>query len=75
MSKRETDDGRARREKQDYEVGYGKPPKGTKFQRGRSSHKGHRRKRRTTLGMDIKRGLNGKVTVRNGEDGEPTKMT
>jgi uncharacterized protein DUF5681 len=75
MSKRGTDDGRARREKQDYEVGYGKPPKATQFQRGRSGHKGHRRKRSTTLGMDIKKGLNGKVTVRNGDNGEPIKMT
>jgi Family of unknown function (DUF5681) len=25
--------------------------------------------------MDIKKGLNGKVTVRNGDNGEPIKMT
>jgi hypothetical protein len=75
MSKRETDDGRARREKRDFEVGYGKPPKATRFQRGRSGHKGHRRKRSTTLGMDIKKGLNGKVKVRSGDNGEPIKMT
>jgi hypothetical protein len=31
MSKPETDDGRARRDKQDFEVGYGKPPKATRF--------------------------------------------
>jgi hypothetical protein len=74
MSERETD-GRDRPEKQNYEVGYGKPPKATQFQRGRSGHKGHRRKRSTTLGMDIKKGLNGKVMVRNGDNGEPIKMT
>jgi hypothetical protein len=74
MSERETD-GRDRSEKQDYEVGYGKPPKAGQFQRGRSGHKGHRRKRSTTLGMDIKKGLNGKVTVRKGDSGEPIKMT
>jgi hypothetical protein len=55
MSKRETD-GRAQCEKQDHEIGYGKPPKATRFQRGRSGHKGPRRNRSTTLGMDIKRG-------------------
>jgi hypothetical protein len=63
------------REKQDYEVGYGKPPKATRFQRGHSASKGRRRKRSTTVGMDVKKGLNGKVTVRNGDDGEPIKMT
>ena len=31
MSKPDTDDGRARCEKQDFEVGYGKPPKATRF--------------------------------------------
>jgi hypothetical protein len=75
MGKRETEDGRARREKQDYEVGYGKPPKATRFQRGHSGKKARRRKRSTTLGMDIKKGLNGKVKVRNGENGDPIKMT
>ena len=49
MSKPDTDDGRAQCEKQDFEVGYGKPPKATRFQPGRSGHKGHRRKRSTTL--------------------------
>jgi Family of unknown function (DUF5681) len=75
MSKRETDDSRARREKQDFEVGYGKPPRATRFQRGHSGHKGPRRKRSTTLGMEIKKGLNEKVTVRNGDDGVSVKMT
>jgi Family of unknown function (DUF5681) len=75
MSKCETDDGRAPRGKQDYEVGYGKPPRASRFQRGRSGHKGHRRKRSTTLGMDIKKALNAKVTVHNGDNGEPIKMT
>jgi hypothetical protein len=45
-----TDDmnaGDPRHEKQDYEAGYGKPPKATRFQRGRSGHKGPRRKRST----------------------------
>ena len=68
MSKPDTDDGLARCEKQDFEVGYGKPPKATRFQRGRSGHKGHRRKRSTTLGMDIKKGLNAKVTVHDGDN-------
>jgi hypothetical protein len=74
MSKRETDDGRAQHEG-DYEVGYGKPPKATRFQPGHSGKKARRRKRSTTLGMDIKKGLNGKVKVRNGDNGDPTKMT
>jgi hypothetical protein len=75
MSKRELNAGEPRREKQDYEVGYGKPPKETQFQRGHSGPKGRRRKRSTTVGMDVKKGLNGKVTVRNSDNGEPIKMT
>jgi hypothetical protein len=64
-----------RREQQDYEVGYGKPPKGTRFQPGHPGPKRCRRKRSTTVAMDVKKGLNGKVSVRNGDDGEPIKMT
>ena len=75
MNKRKLSAGEPRREEQDYEVGYRKPPKATRFQPGHSGPKGRRRKRSTTLGMDIKQGLNAKVTVRNGENGEPIKMT
>jgi hypothetical protein len=75
MNKRKLSAGERRPEKQDYEVGYGKPPQATRFQPGRSEHKGRRRKRSTTLGMDIKKGLNTKVRVRAGENGEPIKMT
>lgn len=64
-----------RREKQDYEVGYGKPPKATRFQPGHSGPKHRRRKRSTTVGMDVKKGLNGKVSVHNGVNGESIKMT
>jgi Family of unknown function (DUF5681) len=74
MSKRKLNGGEPRREKRDYEVGYGKPPKTTRFQPGHSGRKGRRRKRSTTVGMDVKKGLNGKVAIRNG-DGEPIKMT
>jgi hypothetical protein len=74
MSKREMNNGETRREKQDYEVGYGKPLKATRFPPGHSGHKGRRRKRSTTVGMDVKKGLNGKVAIRN-VDGEPIKMT
>jgi len=75
MSKRELNAGEPRREKQDYDVGYGQPPKATRFQPGHSGPKRRKRKRSTTVGMDVKKGLNGKVTVRNGDNGEPIKMT
>jgi hypothetical protein len=64
-----------RREQQDYEVGYGKPPKGTRFQPGHPGPKRLRRKRSTTVAMDVKKELNGRASVRNGDDGEPIKMT
>jgi hypothetical protein len=75
MNKRKLNAGEPRCEQQDYEVGYRKPPKATRFQPGHSGHKGRRRKRSTTLGMDIKKGLEAKVAVRNGENGEPIQMT
>jgi hypothetical protein len=67
--------GEPRREQRDYEVGHGKPPKGTQFQPGHSGPKRRRRKRSTTVAMDVKKGLNGKVSVRNGDGGEPIKMS
>jgi Family of unknown function (DUF5681) len=67
--------GQRRQEQQGYEVGHGKPPKGTQFQRGHSGPKRRRRKRSTTVAMDVKKGLNGKVSVRNGDGGEPIKMS
>jgi hypothetical protein len=67
--------GQRRQEQQDYEVGHGKPPKGTQFQPGHSGTKRRRRKRSTTVAMDVKKGLNGKVSVRNGDGGEPIKMS
>jgi hypothetical protein len=63
------------REQQDYEVGYGKPPKGTRFQPGHSARKRRRRKRSTTVAMDVEKGLNGKVSVRNGDGSQPIKMS
>jgi Family of unknown function (DUF5681) len=75
MSKRKLNGGEPRRERQDYEVGYGKTPKDTRFQLGHPGHRGRRRRRSTTLGMDIKKGLNGRVRLRNGDNGERIKMT
>jgi hypothetical protein len=75
MNNREQNGGEFRGEKQDYEVGYGKPPKATRFQRGHSSPKRRRRERSTTVGMDVKKGLNRGVTVRNGDNGEQLRMT
>jgi Family of unknown function (DUF5681) len=67
--------GQRRQEQQDFEVGYGKPPQSTRFQPGHPGPKRRRRKRSTTVAMDVKKGLNGKVSVRNGDGGEPIKMT
>ncbi len=75
MSKRRLNAGEPRREKRDDGVGYGNPPKDTRFRQGHSGHKGRRRKRSTTVAMDVKKGLNGKVTVRNSDNSEPIKMT
>ncbi len=74
MSKRKLNAGEPRREKRDDGVGYGNPPKDTRFRQGHSGHKGRRRKRSTTVAMDVKKGLNGKVAVRNSDNGEPIKM-
>jgi Family of unknown function (DUF5681) len=67
--------GERRREQQDYEVGHGRPSKSTQFQPGHSGPKRRRRKRSTTVAMDVKKGLNRKVSVRNGDGGEPIKMS
>jgi len=51
----------------DYEVGYGKPPKNTQFQKGRSGNPAGKRKGTKNIGTLLKEALNKKVTVRDGD--------
>ncbi|CUH41201.1 DUF5681 domain-containing protein [Ruegeria atlantica] len=50
----------------DYEVGYGKPPKATRFQKGRSGNPKGRPKGAKGVNASLKRELEAKITVREG---------
>jgi hypothetical protein len=57
----------------DYEVGYGKPPKHTRFRKGRSGNPSGGRKPRQTLGQLFDHALHETVVVT--EHGQRRKMT
>ncbi|UWR01742.1 hypothetical protein K3740_11760 [Ruegeria conchae] len=50
----------------DYEVGYGKPPKATQFKKGRSGNPKGRPKGAKGVNARLKRELEAKITVREG---------
>lgn len=50
----------------DYEVGYGKPPKATQFKKGRSGNPKGRPKGAKGVNASLKRELEAKITVREG---------
>lgn len=53
--------------RQDYEVGYGKPPKETRFKAGESGNRKGRPKRHRNLKTVLEEALREKVTIREGE--------
>ena len=57
----------------DYEVGYGKPPKHTRFQPGQSGNPRGRPKRTKNLKTDLMEELGEKIVVREG--GRPQKVS
>ena len=57
----------------DYEVGYGKPPKHTQFTKSRSGNPKGRPKGRRNFGTDVKRTL--KAPVRLTKDGSPKTVS
>lgn len=56
------------RDDDDYEVGYAKPPKATRFRKGQSGNPGGRPKGARGFAASIKRELESKVTVREGSN-------
>ena len=52
----------------DYEVGYGKPPKGTRFRKGRSGNPKGRRKGTKNLKTDLQEVLQEKIVIVEGEE-------
>ncbi len=52
----------------DYEVGYGKPPKHTRFNKGQSGNPRGRPKDTKNLKTDLQEELNEKITIREGAD-------
>ena len=54
------------RDDDEYEVGYGKPPKASRFKKGRSGNPKGRPKGAKGIGASLKRELESKVTVREG---------
>lgn len=61
------------RQERDYEVGYGKPPKATQFEKGRSGNPKGRPKGSRNSGSIIRNIMDRKVTVR--ENGKERKST
>ena len=53
--------------RRDYEVGYGKPPKSTRFRKGQSGNPAGRRKGSFNLGTIVRRELGEEVTIRTGD--------
>lgn len=62
--------------RKDYEVGYGKPPKDTRFKKGRSGNPAGRKKKPLPLSLEeaIKLELNKEMTLTN-KDGVKEKMS
>src|SRR5438309_8759118 len=58
---------------QDYEVGYRKPPKTTRFEAGKSGNPKGRPKGSTNLATDLSAELNEQITVREG--GQARRVT
>lgn len=56
----------------DYEVGYGKPPRDTRFQKGHKGHKAVGPRKRKSLSDQLDRILAEKLTVK--ENGKPQRM-
>lgn len=63
----------ARKPKNDYEVGYGKPPQGTQFRKGQSGNSNGRPKATTSFAESAERELRTKMTVREG--GRETRIS
>lgn len=68
MSKRDPFDGRPERRARDYEVGYGKTPKRTRFKPGQSGNPSGRRKARASYAELIRLELDKTVTIGRGDN-------
>lgn len=63
------------REKGDYDVGYGKPPKHTRWPKGKSGNPGGREKGHKGLKTDLEAAVNAIQTIENKLTGRKTKGT